>query len=279
MALDDVRIVTVSASSQVTAADRGQVVVSGSYGGEYNAWHAGKWGIRGVILCDAGVGKDNAGIRGLPYLDQIGLAAATADVNTCHIADGEHVLAHGVISHVNRAAAALGCRVGETARACADKMRAGPVADGTLPAIAGGKRYLISDNPGEPKVICLDAAPMLQPEDRGAIAVTGSHAALFRGKPDGVISVDLAAVFFSDGGVGMDQAGISRLADLDQRGTPAGAATAASAAIGDSRSIYRDGVLSHVNHAAAERGARPGMAVKDVIGILLAAASIHVRPA
>src|SRR5437016_5845103 len=135
MAADEVRIVTVSASSQVKAEDRGQVVASGSYGGEYTAWHAGKWGIRGVILCDAGVGKDDAGIRGLPYLDQIGLAAATADVNTCHIADGEHMLAHGVISHVNRVAAALGCRVGDTVRACADRMRLAPVANGTLPAI------------------------------------------------------------------------------------------------------------------------------------------------
>src|SRR5437763_3398714 len=118
MASNDVRIITVSASSQVTAEHRGQVVVSGSYGGEYNAYHAGKWGLRGVILCDAGVGKDNAGIRGLPYLDRIGLPAATADANTCHIADGEHMLAHGVISHVNQAGTALGCCVGETVRAC-----------------------------------------------------------------------------------------------------------------------------------------------------------------
>jgi uncharacterized protein YunC (DUF1805 family) len=266
-----VRIVTVSASSQVKDEDRGQVVVSGSYGGEYNAYHAGKWGLRGVILNDAGVGKDEAGIRGLPYLDQIGLAAATADANTCHIADGEHMLAHGRVSHVNRAAAALGCRIGDTVRACAERMRSAEIADGTLPPIAGGKRYLMSANPGEPKVICLDAAPMLEPGDRGAIAVTGSHAALFRGKPDGVISVDLTAVFFSDGGVGMDQAGISRLADLDQRRMPAGAAAAASARIGDARSIYHDGVLSHVNQAAADHGARPGMTVKAFVDSLLAA--------
>ena len=119
-AQSEVRIVTVSASSQVKAEDRGQVIVSGSYGGEYNAWHAGKWGIRGVILNDAGIGRNDAGIRGLPYLDQIGLAAATADANTCHIADGEHMLAHGIISHVNRAAAALGCKAGDTVRACAE---------------------------------------------------------------------------------------------------------------------------------------------------------------
>jgi hypothetical protein len=265
-------IFTVSASSQVNAGHRGQVIVSGSYGGEYNAYHAGKWGLRGVILNDAGVGKDDAGIRGLPYLDGIGLAAATADARTCHIADGDHMLAHGVISHVNRAAAALGCRVGETVRACADRMRSAAVAEGELPPIAGGKRSVIRDVPGEPRVICLDAAPMMQPEDAGSIAVTGSHAALFRGRPDGVVSVDLTAIFFSDGGIGMDEAGVSRLPDLDRRGMPAGAAAAASAAIGNARSIYETGILSRVTESAARRGARPGMPVREFVEMLLAEA-------
>ena len=57
--------------------------------------------------------KDNAGICGLEYLDQINLAAATADAQTCHIGDGDHMLEHGIISHVNRAATALGCSPGK----------------------------------------------------------------------------------------------------------------------------------------------------------------------
>jgi hypothetical protein len=269
---DAVGIYTVSASSQVNEVHLGQVVVSGSYGGEYNAWHAGKWGLRGVVLNDAGVGKDNAGINGLPYLDGIGLAAATADTMTCHIADGDHMLAHGIVSHVNESAAALGCRPGDTVRACAERMRSAAIARGNLPPIAGGKRYLLRAEPGEPRVIALDAAPMLEAADTGAIAVTGSHAALFRGKPDGVISVDLVAAFFSDAGVGRDGAGVSRLADLDRRGMPAGAAAAASASIGNSRSIYATGVLSHVNEAARSQGGVPGMAVQEFIELLLAAA-------
>jgi hypothetical protein len=263
-------ITTVSASSQVTAAARGGVVISGSYGGEYNAWHAGKWGLRGVVLNDAGVGRDNAGTRGLPYLDQIGLAAATADARTCHIADGDHMLAHGVISFVNRAAAALGCRPGESVARCVERMRSAPVAAGTLPPIAGGKRYTIRDTPGELRVICLDAAPMMEPGDAGAIAVTGSHAALFRGKPDNVVAVDLHAILYIAAGVGLDGAGISRLPELDARAMPAGAVAADSAPIGDSRAIYADGVLSHVNRAALARGARPGMALRHFIAMLIA---------
>jgi hypothetical protein len=273
----DVRIVTVSASSQVTEADRGQVIVSGSYGGEYNAFHAAKWGIRGVVLCDAGVGRDDAGINGLPYLDGVGVPAATADVRTCHIADGEHILGHGIVSHVNAAARALGCRVGMPVRECADCMARGRPVEAQLPVIAGGKRYTMRDVPGEPRVICLDAAPMLVPEDAGAIAITGSHAALFRGRPDGLIAPDVHAVFFSDGGVGMDEAGIRRLPLLDQRGIPAGAVAAASAPIGNSRRIYQEGVLSHVNATAAARGAAPGMPLLEFVERLLADARKDAR--
>ena len=202
--MSQVKILTYSSSASAGEECRGQVLISGSYGGEYNAWHAAKWGIRGVVLNDAGVGKDGAGINGLPYLDGIGLPAATADAQTCHIADAEHMLAHGIISHVNETAAALGCAVGQSVRECAERMLPAPVVTTEPPAISGGKRYLISENPGEPKVICLDAAPMLEDADAGAIAVTGSHAAMFRGRPDGLIAPALRAVFFSDAGVGLD---------------------------------------------------------------------------
>lgn len=263
--MNEVRILTFSSSATATEDCAGQVVVSGSYGGEYNAWHAAKWGIRGLILNDAGVGKNNAGIAGLYYLDRIGLAAATADAQTCHIADGENMLAHGLISHVNAAAAALGCKVGQSVRQCAVLMKSAPVVTAELPAIAGGKRFVINDDPGARKVICLDAAPMLEPSDAGAIAITGSHAALFRGKPDGVIGPDVFAVFFSDAGVGLDQAGIQRLPLLDERGIIAGAVRADSAPIGDSRAILRDGILSHVNRTAGALGAHAGMPLRDFV--------------
>ena len=120
-------------------------------------------------------------------------------------------------------------------------------------------------------VICLDAAPLLVAEDAGQIVVTGSHAAMFRGRPDGIVGPEVRAIFFSDAGVGLDGAGIARLADLDRRGIPAGTASADSAPIGDARAIYADGVLSHVNEGAAKLGAAPGMTIKAFIERMLAA--------
>src|SRR5262245_37144534 len=107
-ASEKVEILTVDSCSNVSAEPSSTDVVSGSYGGRYNAFNAAKWPVRAVIMNDAGIGKDSAGIVGLDFLDRIGMAAATADTRTCHIGDGEHMLAHGIISHVNQAATALG---------------------------------------------------------------------------------------------------------------------------------------------------------------------------
>lgn len=265
-------VVTVSSCSNVAAAHAGAVIVSGSYGGKYNAFNAAKWGIRGVIMNDAGVGAADAGIIGLPYLDAIDLPAATADANSCHIGDGEHTLAFGVISHVNAAAAALGCAPGQTVRACAKRMEAGQVPPGAPPPITDGTRTVVRDVAGEPAVICADSVGMLRPDDTGKIVVTASHAALPGGRPDTIVPPGIHAVFFSDAGVGLDGAGIARLGHLDGLGIIAGTTSAASAPIGDARALYADGVFSHVTGAAARAGATVGMRLCVFIDMLLDAA-------
>jgi hypothetical protein len=267
----DVKILTVASCSNARAEHRSQVIVSGSYGGRYNAFNAAKWPVRAVIMNDAGVGRDNAGIVGLEFLDQIDMAAATSDANTCHIGDGDHMLAHGIISHVNRAAAALGCAPGQSVRDCAERMRAATVPTVAPPPITDGARYVMRDVPGEPVLICADSIGMLQPDDSGRIVVTASHGALSGGRSDNVVPLDIHAVFFSDGGVGMDGAGIARLDDLDRKGIVAAATSADSAPIGDSRALYHDGILSHVNGPAARRGGRVGMKLKDFVDVLIAA--------
>ncbi|HEY6456519.1 MAG TPA: hypothetical protein VIY90_14695 [Steroidobacteraceae bacterium] len=267
--LEEVQICTAASSATAGEACRGHVLISGSYGGEYNAYHAARWGVRAVVLNDAGVGKDRAGIRGLDYLERIGIAAATADARSCHIGDGDHMLGCGTISHVNAIAAGLGCRAGQTVRECAQHLRHAPLIMADLPPISGGKRHLVRERAGEPSVVCLDAAPLLTADDAGSIVITGSHAALFRGRPDGVIGPNVRAIFFSDAGVGLDAAGIKRLPTLDERGIVAGAAAADSAPIGDARAIYQDGVLSHVNSTAAAAGGRAGVRVRDFVESLL----------
>lgn len=267
--VEEVRICTAASSATAGEGCRGNVLISGSYGGDYNAYHAARWGVRAVILNDAGVGKDRAGIRGLDYLQRLGIAGATADANSCHIGDGEHMLEWGIISYVNAIAAGLGCRPGQSVRECAMHLRQAALITASLPAVSGGKRYLMREKGGDPTVVCLDAAPLLTEEDTGRIVITGSHAALFRGRPDGVVEPEVRAIFFSDAGVGMDGAGISRLPTLDERNIVAGAASADSAPIGDARAIYDSGVISHVNSTAAAMGGRPGLRIHSFVEVLI----------
>ena len=263
------RIVTVPSCSNATSADAGAVIVSGSYGGKYNAFNAAKWGIRGVIMNDAGGGAGDAGIIGLPYLDAIGLPAATADAMTCHIGDGEHTLANGIISHVNQAASALGCAPGQQARQCAQLMLTGAIPPGAPPPSPDGTRVVIRQVPNEPDLVCADSVGMVLPDDSGKIVITASHAALPGGLPDTRIPSGIVAVFFSDAGVGMDGAGIARIPHLDGLGIIAGTTSAESAPIGDSRALYQDGILSHLTGAAIQAGATIGMPLKTFIEILL----------
>ena len=269
---------TVASCSFIRDEHRAHVVISGSYGGRYNAFNAAKWGVRGVIMNDAGIGKNNAGICGLDYLDQINLAAATADAQTCHIGDGDHMLEHGIISYVNRAAAAIGCTPGQNVRDCAKFLRRAIVPTVAPPDITEGARFVIRDVPGEPRLICANSVGMLQPDDVGQIVVTASHAALSGGRSDNTVPPDIYAVFFSDAGGGMDGAGIARLADLDKKGIVAGTTSADSAPIGDSRALYRDGILSHINGAAAQLGGRPGMPLKEFVDLLIAASKPRKAP-
>lgn len=88
------------------------MLVGGSHGGVVSAWFAAKSGARAVILHDAGVGKDAAGVAGLRWLERIGMAAAAVSHESARIGDGADVLAHGVISHANAVARALGVVAG-----------------------------------------------------------------------------------------------------------------------------------------------------------------------
>ncbi len=248
-------------------AQRGQVVVAGSHGGVYAGWCAAKGGARAVILNDAGVGKDGAGTGSLAFLDEIGLAAATADSQSCRIADASDMLASGIISAVNRTAAALGCAPGQTVQDCAQRMCSAPLPAGLLPSLQES-RFVISADEGGRAVIGIDSASLFQPEDAGKIVVTASHGALVGGRPDKVVPPGVFAAFFHDAGGAKEGSGYTRLASLDASGVVAGTVGAQSARVGDARSCYQDGVLSHVNDAAHDRGGRVGMPLHAFIAKL-----------
>src|SRR5437764_12123384 len=94
---------------------RGRAAIAASHGGTYAAYLAAKAGIKAVILCDAGVGRDRAGIGGLDYLERLGVAAATIGHRSARIGDGADCAARGMISYANRRANDAGVTAGMAA--------------------------------------------------------------------------------------------------------------------------------------------------------------------
>ena len=213
-----------------------------------------------LILNDAGVGKDRAGIAGLAYLEEIGMAAATVDCMSARIGDGADMLARGVISHANAFAALRGVVEGLSCVDAAERLRAAPPPRSGPPPYAEG-RWRIEG--GRPEVWALDSVGKLEPADAGRMLVIGSHGALHGGRPESALGVDAAAAVFNDAGVGADRIGISRLPVLAARGIPAVTVACMSARIGDGRSIWESGRISHVNHVAARMGAAREMSVRE----------------
>lgn len=249
---------------------RGAVVVGGSHGGVYAGYCAAKGGVRAVILNDAGVGKDAAGIGSLAFLDEIRLAAATADSRTCRIADAEDMWANGVVSHVNRSAEALGCAPGQTVAACAERLRAALASQLPVSPIQEA-RFTILARSGEPRVVGIDSASLFSPEDAGQVVVTGSHGGLIGGKPDTSVPAGVYAATFNDAGGGKDGSGYGRLANLDERGVAGATVSHDTARIGDARSAYAEGIVSHLNETAKRLGGAPAMPLRDFVELLLAA--------
>ena len=113
------RIVTIDSISLVKPEDRDQVVCGGSHGGTSSSVYALKTAARLTLLNDAGVGIDMAGIHVCGALDAANLAAANVAGATARIGNGRSTFEDGVLSVVNKAAYAMGLRVGMSAREAA----------------------------------------------------------------------------------------------------------------------------------------------------------------
>ena len=84
----------------------------GSHGGQLPGCIAIRKFARAVILNDAGVGLDKAGISSLELCEKIKMAAATVSSMSCRIGNGYDMVERGIISYVNLSGAKLGVHEG-----------------------------------------------------------------------------------------------------------------------------------------------------------------------
>jgi hypothetical protein len=156
---------------------------------------------------------------------------------------------------------------GQSCRDAAERLRRAVAPRAAPPPYAEG-RWRIAE--GTPEVWALDSVGKVVPADAGRILVIGSHGALLGGRPESVLGVDAAAAVFNDAGIGADRIGISRLPVLAARGIPAATVDYMSARIGDGRSMWESGRISHMNTMASRIGVARAMSVQEFVEVIRA---------
>lgn len=211
--------------------------------------------MRGLIAHDAGVGRDAAGVSGLPLADRFGVPAAAVAVGSARIGDGESVYADGIVSHANARAAALGVVVGQTAAAAAHAMLAAPPGAPAPEPIVDRRQRVVLEAAGG-RVVLVDSMLFARPENRDDVMVCGSHGG--RVNMARALEIRPRGALFSDGGGAREGSGVDGLPLLDAAEVAAAAVDAMRARIGDPASTWADGVISAVNETARRAGVAAG---------------------
>jgi hypothetical protein len=251
---------------------RGRAAIAASHGGVYAAYLAAKAGVKAVILCDAGVGREQAGIGGLDWLEKLGVPAAAIGHRSARIGDGADCAQRGIITFANQRATALGLAPGTGAREALERLDRADCPPCPAPPKSEERRFRLNEaEAGGVRVHAIDSAGLVLPEDEGQIVLTGSHGALLGGKPETAIKIPVFAAVYNDADFGIDDSGIARLPVLEARGIAGATVSAWSARIGDGQSTYHDGFVTAVNARAQACGGEIGISAKELVARLVAA--------
>ncbi len=258
--------------TELRPSDTNRHAIVGSHCGILTGEYAVSAGVASLIAHDAGVGCDNAGIAGLALLDDAGIPAATASHLSARIGDPNDMLQRGVVSHLNESAKQAGLIIGMPINKVSILL--GELTprkkQKTCDRHTSEHRFRIplGNTKKFNTMVVVDSASLVCPEDEGAIVITGSHGGLPGAKASSAIKAKVKLAAFNDAGIGIENAGISRLEAMNKANLAGIAVDAWSARIGDGRSTYETGVISHANEAAFLLGARKRQPVKDLINLL-----------
>ena len=249
-------------ATKLPADAAGNVIVCGSHGGRYAGYLIARERVRAIVLNDAGVGLDHAGIGTLALAQGVGMAAVTVAHKSARIGDAQDMWLRGHISYVNEAARLAGCVPGLACREAAARLACAPLPGAQVLAVDEARTMMGPTGAGL-RIACVDSVSLVNESDVGHIVISGSHGALVAGQHGLAIRVKAAFGVYNDAGIGCDDAGVSRLPVLDKMGVAGATVDASSARIGDARSMYASGIVSRVNALANAQGVRPGMSVQE----------------
>lgn len=104
--IDGVSITVTDSITFLNESNAGDIVVCGSHGGVSAGHYAQKHCLKAVFFNDAGIGKNNAGIKSLDSLSDAGILACTVDCMSAEIFNGQDALDNGIITVCNQLARA-----------------------------------------------------------------------------------------------------------------------------------------------------------------------------
>ena len=242
------------------------VAVGASFAGAATAAMAMRQGVKAWIAHEAGPGKDEAGVSGLPFAERYGVPAAAIATMEARLAGGGTLLT-GHVSRANGAAEALGVRAGQTGDQAARLMLKAP--RGQLRDLSGLVDEAIHEmatTSGGKIYACWSFSRVTRPhpDDVFCVASHGAKTMALYALP-----VHPKGLICNDGGRGLDDSGVEGLIELARHGLAAAAVASASARIGDALSTYQDGIVATANEPARARGVTIGMRAAEAARMML----------
>jgi hypothetical protein len=242
------------------------VAVGASFAGAPTAAMAMRQGVKAWIAHEAGPGKDEAGVSGLPFADRYGVPAAAIATMEARLADGRTLLT-GHVSRANRSAQGLGVRAGQTGDQAARLMlKAPPGQLRDFPGLIDEAMHEMASTPVGRIYACWSFSRVTRahPNDVFCVASHGAKTMALYALP-----IRPKGLICNDGGRALEDSGIEGLAEMARHGLAAVAVSSESARIGDALSTYHDGIVSTANEPALAKGVTIGMKAAEAARMLL----------
>jgi uncharacterized protein YunC (DUF1805 family) len=114
--IDGVSITVTDSITFLNENNAGDIVVCGSHGGLSAGHYAQKHHVKAVFFNDAGIGKNNAGVKSLESLSDAGILACAVDCMSAEIFNGQDLLDNGIITVCNQLAKSRNIKVAMTVK-------------------------------------------------------------------------------------------------------------------------------------------------------------------
>lgn len=257
------------------------ILVCGSHcgGNRELAIYVNNCNIRAVFLNCAGIGKNDAGIRGLQHYQAEQIIACAVDQNSAEIGIAQDTWNSGIISHLNPLAKASGIQIGDSVQEAVLKL-------GEIDSSSSDTKVTSRENKKDNKtkeekselkqqtqvsingteITVADSITFLNESNKGDIVVCGSHGGQSAGHYAQKHKVK--AVFFNDAGIGKNNAGTKSLKSLNNLGILAGTVDCMTAEIFNGIDVLNNGVISVCNQLAIDKGIKVGMRVLEAIPLI-----------